>query len=385
MADRALFFLTSFLIGVGVLFSYSLSTFATLIYGYNEFHFLIRQFITAVFAIFIMWGISRLDPDKWFARLGFFIFFLFFLLMIILPFLPESLATSAGGAKRWIRLPLFSLTPVEFFKVGFIFFLSWSFSRKLYSSDRSLQEEFLVFLPYFFVFLMAVALIAVMQNDLGQVVVLGLTLIFLALFAGTSLKFFLVLSLGGMLIFVNAIIFSEHRIFRIKQWWAVIQDMVLSVLPSGFEKYLRVDDLPEPYQIYQSLNAIKNGGFFGEGLGNGVIKLGFLSEVHTDIVLAGIVEETGFLGLLFVTLIIFVIIFRVFKIANRSENRAYHLFCVGVGMLISFSFLINALGISGITPVKGIAVPFLSYGGSSMLANAIAIGIVLSVAKKAKL
>ncbi len=385
MADRALFFLTSFLIGVGVLFSYSLSTFATLIYGYNEFHFLIRQFITAVFAIFIMWGISRLDPDKWFARLGFFIFFLFLLLMIILPFLPESLATSAGGAKRWIRLPLFSLTPVEFFKVGFIFFLSWSFSRKLYSSDRSLQEEFLVFLPYFFVFLMAVALIAVMQNDLGQVVVLGLTLIFLALFAGTSLKFFLVLSLGGMLIFVNAIIFSEHRIFRIKQWWAVIQDMVLSVLPSGFEKYLRVDDLPEPYQIYQSLNAIKNGGFFGEGLGNGVIKLGFLSEVHTDIVLAGIVEETGFLGLLFVTLIIFVIIFRVFKIANRSENRAYHLFCVGVGMLISFSFLINALGISGITPVKGIAVPFLSYGGSSMLANAIAIGIVLSVAKKAKL
>lgn len=385
MADRALFFLTSFLIGVGVLFSYSLSTFATLLYGYNEFHFLIRQFITAVFAIFIMWGISRLDPDKWFARLGFFIFFLFFLLMIILPFLPESLATSAGGAKRWIRLPLFSLTPVEFFKVGFIFFLSWSFSRKLYSSDRSLQEEFLVFLPYFFVFLMAVALIAVMQNDLGQVVVLGLTLIFLSLFAGTSLKFFLVLSLGGMLIFVNAIIFSEHRIFRIKQWWAVIQDMVLSVLPGGFEKYLRVDDLPEPYQIYQSLNAIKNGGFFGEGLGNGVIKLGFLSEVHTDIVLAGIVEETGFLGLLFVTLIIFVIIFRVFKIANRSENRAYHLFCVGVGMLISFSFLINALGISGITPVKGIAVPFLSYGGSSMLANAIAIGIVLSVAKKAKL
>lgn len=386
MADKTLFFFTSLAISIGVIFSYSLSMYAVIFYGYNEFHFFIRQFSTAVIAIFLMWAISRLEPDKSFLKIGFFLFFFFFILMIIMPFLPESFATSSGGAKRWIRLPGISLAPVEFFKIGFVFFLSWSFSRKLFADQKwSLKKEFKVFLPYFFVFLVVVILIAIMQNDLGQIVILGISFMMLALFAGTSLKFFLVLILFGLSIFVSAIIFSEHRIFRIKQWWAVIQDMVLSLLPQNLAPYLRVDDLPEPYQIYQSLNAIKNGGFLGEGIGNGIIKLGFLSEVHTDIVLAGIAEETGFIGILIVTLIIFAIVFRIFKIANRTKERPYYLFCIGVAVLISFSFLINALGITGITPIKGIAVPFISYGGSSLLANAIAIGMVLSISKKANL
>jgi cell division protein FtsW len=138
----------------------------------------------------------------------------------------------------------------------------------------------------------------------------------------------------------------------------------------------------EPYQIGHSLNAIHNGGFFGTGLANGTFKLGFLSEVHTDFVLAGLAEEFGFFGILFVTMIVIVILQRIFKIANRSDNRIFYLFSIGIGLLFAFAFLMNAYGISGLTPIKGISVPFLSYGGSSMLAASMGMGMVLMISKR---
>jgi cell division protein FtsW len=143
-----------------------------------------------------------------------------------------------------------------------------------------------------------------------------------------------------------------------------------------------VESFDEPYQIGHSLNAINNGGIFGTGLGNGTFKLGFLSEVHTDFILAGIAEEFGFIGVLVVTVMFMWMIKRIFTIANRSRNNIYYLFSVGIALLLSFAFLINAYGISGLTPIKGISVPFLSYGGSTILAASIGIGMVLMVSKK---
>ena len=151
--------------------------------------------------------------------------------------------------------------------------------------------------------------------------------------------------------------------------------------------YLRVErnTLDEAYQATQSLNAINNGGLFGQGLGNSVFKLGYVSDIHTDFVLAGIIEETGFLGAGVIAFLIISIIHRIFKIANRSENPVFYLFCVGIASMIGFQFLMNALGISGVMPIKGITVPFISYGGSSLLSLSIAIGMVLMISKKAKM
>ncbi len=191
--------------------------------------------------------------------------------------------------------------------------------------------------------------------------------------------------LGSITVFLVAIFTSQHRILRIKVWWANIQDMVFQFLPDSMAKALRVENAPEPYQISHSLNAIKHGGIFGEGLGSGLLKLGFLSEVHTDFVLAGIAEEIGFIGLLVITTVIFLIVYRIFRISNRSSNKVYFLFSLGVGLLVVFSFLMNAYGITSITPIKGIAVPFISYGGSSMLALSVGIGMVLMISKKANL
>ncbi len=161
----------------------------------------------------------------------------------------------------------------------------------------------------------------------------------------------------------------------------MVQDGILSILPSWAEAYLRIDELPEPYQVSHSLNAMHNGGFLGQGVSNGDLKVGFLSEVHTDFVLAGITEEVGLFGLIVLISIIFTIIWRIFKISRRVENPIYHLFTLGVALMIIIAFLINSYGISGMIPIKGIAVPFLSYGGSSMLAMSLAIGLVLSISR----
>jgi len=172
---------------------------------------------------------------------------------------------------------------------------------------------------------------------------------------------------------------------RIKSWWALAQNTVLEILPDSVAQKLRVPTEIEPYQIGHSLNAIHNGGLLGTGLGNGTFKLGFLSEVHTDFVLAGLAEEFGFIGVFFIVFIFMWMLQRIFKVANRSREMTIYLFSIGIGLILAFSFMVNAYGISGITPIKGISVPFLSYGGSAMLGGAFGIGMVLMASKKAKM
>ena len=251
---------------------------------------------------------------------------------------------------------------------------------------KKLKEEFWLLLPYFLVLAVATFFILVLQKDLGQVVVLAVTLMVLGTFAGTSKRFFASLSGVGVLLLIAAIITQPHRIRRFQSWWVTNQDAILKMLPSEWAEQLYITGAEEPYQITHSLNAIYHGGFFGTGLGGGTFKLGFLSEVHTDFVLAGIAEEIGFIGLIGVSAILLFIIFRILKISSRSfNNNVYHLFSLGIAVIITVAFLMNAYGITSLIPIKGIAVPFLSYGGSSVLALSIAVGMVLMVSKKVDL
>jgi cell division protein FtsW len=285
-----------------------------------------------------------------------------------MPLLPESLVKSIGGAKRWINLGAVSITPVEFYKIGFIMFISWSLVRtRLPRGKMTLKSEIKLFIPYIAILVVSTLLIAVFQKDLGQTMVLSLTLTILFLLVGSSFRFFSILA-GLSLASVSILILTHpHRIRRIKEWFLSFNNEVNRL---------------ETYQISNSIDAIKNGGFFGQGIGNGQYKLGHLSEVNTDFILAGIAEELGFISIVLITLLMFFIIFRIFKIAAKVENPTYYLYCVGAALLITFSFIINSFGISGITPIKGIAVPFLSYGGSQVIASALSIGIVLMISKK---
>ncbi|MEA3512581.1 MAG: putative peptidoglycan glycosyltransferase FtsW [Campylobacterota bacterium] len=380
--DYTLFFLSSIMIVISIVFSYSLSIYTVVYWDYEQFHFFYRQLFTGILSIFVMWTLAQIKPEILIHNAGWFLFGLFLFLMSIMQFLPSSFVTESGGAKRWIRLPGFSLSPVEFFKIGFIYYLSWSFHRKLTNITKlPFKDELKLLLPYGIVFGFVVFLIAVLQKDLGQVVLLGSILFVMLIFANRSWKLFA--SLFGIAVVgvFSLIVLFPHRIIRIQSWWSMVQDSVLSIMPSFIESRLRIDEFPEPYQVGHSLNAIHNGGLTGVGLGNGSLKLGFLSEVHTDFVLAGIAEEIGYLGLLTVLIILFIIIFRVFRTSRRIEDVKFHLFSLGIGLMITTAFFINAYGISGMIPIKGIAVPFLSYGGSSMLAISIAIGMVLSISR----
>ena len=384
MIDKPLLGAVIALLTLSLVMDYSLSVYTVQHFGYTPFHFFIRQFGAVMIGIMTMFVISRLDPDRWFARMGMALFVLFFLLMLVMQFLPASLVNAVGGAKRWIHIGPISIAPVEFFKVGFVFFLAWSFARKFKQKEQmGFVEEVAMFAPYLAIFFVAVVLIAVFQKDLGQVVVLGATLMTLFLFVGSSYKFFLTLLTGAFGGVIALIFLAPHRMSRIKSWWVSVQDTILSWFPFESVQSLRVvSSVKEPYQISNSLNAIHNGGLWGQGLGNGQFKLGYLSEVHTDFILAGITEELGFVGLLAVVLTLLFIIFRIFKIASKVKDPMYYLFSIGVGLLIAYTFIINAYGISGIFPIKGIAVPFLSYGGSHILAMSIAIGMVLMISKK---
>ena len=370
MIDKPLFGATVMLLILGLIMSYSLSAYAVMQFHYTDFHFFIRQLVAVVIGITLMIWLSRLDPDKWFKPIGIFLFSIFLFILLLMPILPESLVHNIGGAKRWINLGVTSITPVEFYKVGFIMFISWSLVRTRFPRGRMhLRDEIKIFIPYVAVLFLSTMLIAVFQKDLGQTVVISATLLILFLLVGSSFRFFSLLfglAFSGIILLI---ITQPHRIKRIKEWFVSVENPANRL---------------ESYQISNSLDAIHHGGFWGQGIGNGQYKLGFLSEVNTDFVLAGIAEELGFVTILIVTLLIFFIIYRIFKIAAKIDNPTYYLYSVGTALLITFSFLINSFGIAGITPIKGIAVPFLSYGGSQVIASTLSIGIVLMISKKIK-
>ncbi len=148
MIDKPLLAAVMTLLTLSLVMDYSLSTYTVLHFHYSDFHFFIRQ-SGAIFIGFVtMVILSKMDPDIWFARAGLTLFILFFILMIAMQFLPSSLVNEVGGAKRWIRLGSISIAPVEFFKVGFVFFLSWSFARKFVDREKmGFIEEVRAFAP----------------------------------------------------------------------------------------------------------------------------------------------------------------------------------------------------------------------------------------------
>ena len=384
MVDKKLFLYSSLLIIIGVLFSYSLTVHISALHGASEFHFFIKYLVIGTVSISVMWVLSLADPHKLVMPLGTFFFIFFFIVMAFMNVLPSFMVTEAGGAKRWIRLPFFSISPIEFFKIGFITFLAWSFHRKLFKK-RAFLEELKVIGPYFLVFMLAIILVAIMQNDLGQSIVLAGVMIVMFIFAGISAKLFFYSVLIVVSTIYALIILFPHRISRVYTWWANIQDFILTIFPNEIANSFKIEYIPQHYQIERSLDTITHGGIIGVGLGNSHYKYGFLPDIHTDFAFSGIIEEGGLIfGVIIIGIFIFGVLKRVLAIANRVQNITYSLFCIGIFMLLVSPFLMNILGISGLIPIKGIGFPFISYGGSATLSLSVAIGMVLSISKMAE-
>jgi cell division protein FtsW len=388
-ADKWLFIIVIMLMAIGAIFSYSLPIYIETKYNYGEWHFFIRYITFAFVGIIIMLTLAQLNPDKFFKPIGWILFAGGFIAIVIMPQLPASIAPVIKGARRWISLGIIRISPLEFFKVGLIFFFSWSFSRKLMPKNfHSLKEEIWALVPYLGLLGIVAIITIIFQSDLGETLLILIIFTIMLLFTKVSPKTFGILILIGIFLFIIGVMGKSYRLERFKSAFYNIYLM----LPDFIQKYFNVNitSYDISYQLRQSINAIHNGGFFGIGIGNGQIKMGFLSDVHTDFVLAGIAEEIGFLGVMLVVVLLTALIWRIFKIANHIKTKrlidyVYQLFCVGVGVLIGFETLLNMLGIIGILPLKGLPIPFVSYGGSSMLAFSIACGIVLMISKRVNL
>ena len=373
--DYITFILAIFLILINIVFSYSLPIFLEVNKHLPTYFFIKKSLIAAGISIIMMVGISLTNP-KWFNLLGAILFIIPGITIIAMPFLPETLVPVINGAKRWINLGIIKISPVEFFKIGLIWFLAFSFNRRIKPSP-TLKDELKILIPYFIVLGIFAFFILAYFSDLGQVIVMGAIFAAMLYVAGGKGKTVISILSAGIIVFILAIITSPYRFARIKGWLATIS---ANIFPHPI-----VTSHNTYSQVKASLNAIYHGGFFGTGLGNGVFKLGFLSDVHTDFVLAGIAEEAGVLAIFLIISIFTFLIYRLTKIANRTENRVHQLFIVGFTTMIAIQLIINGLGVTSMLPIKGLTVPFLSYGGSSIIALSTGMGMVLMISKRAKL
>ncbi|HHD75004.1 MAG TPA: cell division protein [Nitratifractor sp.] len=383
---QQLYLVTLALMLFSIVAIYSLSVYPGLYLGVSSYYFLLRDSVAVIIALLVMTYIANLEPTKSFKVIGFTLFIVFLAIMIAMLFMPESLVKSVKGAKRWIKFSSVSLAPAEFFKYGFLFFIAWSLERKhkMLLESKGLKSEIVVIAPYFLLLGAVILILAVAQKDLGQSALLIFTMLALLFLSGRSKKFFVALGSVAVVSIVSLIMVAPHRIDRFKGWWVGVQNSILSLLPDSIATSMRVTDTTEALPIVNARYALESGGLFGQGLGSGQYKLGYISEVHTDFIFAGLGEEIGFIGLFLLLMLYAYIILLIIKIGNSLESLSQKYFTYGVAIILFLSLLINLYGVTGIVPEKGIAVPILSYGGSQLVATAVAIGMVLMLAKGVK-
>lgn len=281
----------------------------------------------------------------------------FIMLLLILVLLP-SLGAEVKGARRWLRIGMVSVQPAEMAKLAVVFYLATYLSRK---GDRITEFSYF-FPPVLIVGLMAALILA--QPDMGTAVLLCFLLVGLLFIGGARILhlFGLVLVLAPLA--MGLIMGSEYRQRRLFSFLDPWQDPT----DSGF-------------QLIQSFLALGNGGLLGVGLAEGKQKLFFLPEAHTDFVLAFVGEELGLLGTGSLMVLFALLVLKGFQIAQRAEEPFGRYLALGVTLLLGVQALINAGVVCGLLPTKGLTLPLVSYGGSSLLTSLLAIGILLSISR----
>ena len=352
--DVKLLFPVLFLVGIGIVLVFSASSALALKKFGTDSYFLKKQALFALLGVVAL-VICRHFPYRFLRYLAYplLILALVFLAAIQIP----EFGYSAGGAIRWFRFKSFTFQPSEFARFAMIIYLAYSMSRKM---DK-IKDFYVGFLPHALVFGMFAALI-IIQPDFGSVVILG-AVFWIMLFAGgvrishLMASLFLIIPITYYLM-VNA----EYRIKRIMSFLNPWQ------YPSD-----------EGYQIVHSLMAFGTGGIWGTGIGKGYQKLFYLPEPHTDFIFSVIGEELGLLGVLTILGLYVLIFWRGISIARNSRDSFGSFVAIGLTTAIGLQVCVNTGVALGLLPTKGLTLPFLSYGGTSLLINMASIGILMNI------
>lgn len=357
--DFLLIVITLTLLSIGLIMVYSASA-VWASYNFNDsFYFAKRQLLFAGIGVMAMFAIMNVHYITWRSWSKLLLLICFLLLVIVLI---PGVGLKRGGASSWLGIGAFSVQPSEFMKIAMIIFLAKFLSERqkyITSFKKGLGPSLI------FVFL-AFGLI-MLQPDLGTGTVLVATCTLMIFTSGAKIKHFVIMGMIGAIGFVGLILSAPYRIKRITSFMDPWKDP----LNSGF-------------QIIQSLYAIGPGGLLGFGLGQSRQKFQYLPEPQTDFIFAIISEELGFIGATFVILLFCLLLWRGIRIAINAPDLYGSLLAIGIVGMIAVQVMINIAVVTGMMPVTGITLPFLSYGGSSLTLTLISVGILLNISKHAR-
>jgi len=352
--DVQLLFPVLFLVGIGIVMVYSSSSALALKKFGTDSFFLKKQALFALIGIVVL-VICRHFPYQWYRVLAYPFLALAFIFLIATLF--SDFGLSAGGSARWLKLGYFTFQPSEFARLALIIFLAYSLEKKA----EKLKKLSIGFLPHVFIFAMFAFLIF-KQPDFGSVVILGI-LTWLMMFVGGVRCLHLATSLVAMIpIAYYFLINAEYRVKRILSFlnpWQYSAD--------------------EGYQTVHSLMAFGTGGLWGTGIGKGYQKLFYLPEPHTDFIFSVIGEELGLIGVLFIIGLYTLILIKGIQISRNAPDKFGSLLAIGLTTAVGLQVCINMGVALGLLPTKGLTLPFLSYGGTSLLMNMASIGILMNI------
>jgi cell division protein FtsW len=280
------------------------------------------------------------------------------LLLLLLPFVP-FLGITKNGASRWFGFAGLMLQPSELFKPVIILYLSHILSKK---ADR-LSDVVNGVIPPLLVAVAGVGIV-LLQNDFSSALLIGILAVVMFWVANVPLVFFVALGSIGIPLVSLTVLTSDYRLRR-----------VLAFLAPG------LDPADLSYQVNASIRAIRAGGWWGKGLGQGTLKVRSIPEVQSDFVFAAWVEETGLAGVMLFAGLWILFIQRAFSAAFRATDSYRSHIAFGMACYLAIQTLINVMVVSGVAPATGIPLPFFSSGGSSLLSVAAASGFVYNVSK----
>lgn len=354
--DLVLLFAVFALCTIGIVMVYSASAVAAESRMGDATYFLKRQLAAAAIGVAALAGVLKLG----YRRLAFLAYpaLIVALLLLVLVLVP-GVGSAAGGARRWIRLPGFSLQPAELAKFTLVLYLAYSLAKK-----REKVKVFSIgFLPHCLI-TGVLAVLALAEPDFGTAVALVTVLFALLFAAGARISYLVGSLLLALPIGYHLVASSPYRMKRILAFmdpWAHRHDI--------------------GYQVAESLMSIGSGGITGLGLGESRQKLFFLPEAHTDFIFSIIGEELGLLGVCAVIALYGLLIWRGIRASlNATEPFGAYL-ALGITILFGFQSTLNMAVAMGMAPTKGLTLPFVSYGGSSLVVCLAAAGVLLSISQ----
>lgn len=353
--DRSLFIAALLLLMISVVLIATSSIMESKnLYG-NEFY-LLRKHVMSIGVAFFA-GIAALTCQTKKLERGAFYFMIIVVLMLIAVLI---VGRSINGAKRWLPLGIFNLQPAELLKLCWLIYMSSFVSRKM-AEVRSKLKGFIK--PACLIGLMGFLLLK--QPDLGSSIVVGSLCLAILWIAGSPMLYYIGVLVLVVIILAAVILTSPYRMARITTFmdpW--------------------VDQFGSGYQLTQSLMAFGRGGLFGQGLGNSIQKLGYLPEAHTDFVTSILGEEFGFIGMCVIIFLEFFIVFKALSLGFSILRKApvfQGFLASGIGVWFCLQTTINIGVAAGALPTKGLTLPLVSFGGSSMIVFCMAIGILLRI------